>query len=588
MMPLRVCLIMTADVWGGAEVQVATTAAYLSERPGVTLAAVLFNDGWLARELRRLPIEVAIVDERRHNAFQIAMFLTRFLNARRIDLVHTHRYKDNVLGSAAAALAGVPCVIRTVHGISETMRGWDLMKDRLYAAIDGAALRARANRIVGVSEHTAETMKQTFARPDLVTCIRNGIDLAAVNASQSKADVRRALGIDGDAFVAGTAGRFAPVKGHEHFVRAAARIVRERPDARFLLVGSGPLERELRALAHSLGIDRACIFVDPAVDRRASVYDLIAALDVLVLPSLSEGTPMALLEAMALRTPVVASAVGGVPEVIADRVTGLLVAPRDDRALAAACLELAQNRLWAEMLATAARRRVETEFSSVRTGEAVARLYRDVARSVDRGGAARPVTAAALVAAPLRIVASKAWRVLTQAIERRRIGRTRRNPAAIVRQLASARNILVVCHGNIIRSPFAAALIARALGDRPRVSIASAGLQAESGRPPHPLAMRAADPLRVDLRRHAASRLTADRVARADAIFVMDVPQLVAIRRAFPDAACKTFLLTCLAADVPLEVRDPVNGDAPLFQSCYEHISRAVRPLVQVLATEQP
>ena len=587
MKPLRVCLIMTADVWAGAEVQVATTAAYIAEQRDVTLAALLFNDGWLARELRRLPIEVAVVDERRHNAFQIVMLLTRFLKARRIDLVHTHRYKDNVLGSAAATLAGVPHVIRTVHGVSERMRGWDRMKDRLYDAIDKATLRACADRIVGVSEHTAQTMKQTCGKSDLVTCIRNGIDLDAVKATRPSADVRRALGIDPDAFLAGTAGRLAPVKGHEHFVRAAARIVRARRDARFLVVGSGPLERELRALARSLDVDRACLFVDPAVDRRAGVYDLMAALDVFVLPSLSEGTPMALLEAMALGTPVVASAVGGVPEVITDRATGILVAPRDDQALAAACLELAQNRLWAEMLAAAARRRVETAFTSARTGEALLGLYRDVARSGDRE-ATRSVTAAALVAAPLRMVASKVWRTVTQAIERRRIGRIRRHPAAVIRQLAAARRILVVCHGNIIRSPFAAGLIARALGNRPRVSIDSAGLDAEAGRPPHPLAMRAADPLRGDLSHHAASRLTRERVARADAIFVMDVPQLLAIRRAFPDAARKTFLLTCLAADVPLEVRDPVNGDAPLFQSCYEHISRAVGPLVQVLATERP
>ena len=154
MRPLRVCLIMTADLWAGAEVQVATTAAYLAEQRDVTLAAVLFNDGWLARELRRLPIEVAIVDERRHNAWQIVVRVARFLRARRIDLVHTHRYKDNVLGSAAAKLAGVPHVIRTVHGIAETMRGWDRMKDRVYDTIDKATLRACAARIVGVSEHT--------------------------------------------------------------------------------------------------------------------------------------------------------------------------------------------------------------------------------------------------------------------------------------------------------------------------------------------------------------------------------------------------------------------------------------------------
>ena len=587
MKPLRVCLIMTADLWAGAEVQVATAASYLAQQTDLTLAAVLFNDGWLARELRSLPIEVAVVDERRHNAFQIVTLLTRFLKTRRIDLVHTHRYKDNVLGSAAAKLAGVPHVIRTVHGVSEAMRGWARMKDRLYDAVDKVTLHACADRIVGVSERTAQTMKQSGYKPDLVTCIHNGIDVRHVKAMQPPADVRRALGIDPDAFLIGTAGRLVPVKGHAHLLRAGARILRSRRDARLLIVGGGPLERELRALARSLGIERACLFVDPADDRRAGVYDLMAALDVFVLPSLSEGLPMALLEAMALGVPVVASAVGGVPEVIADRTTGLLVAPCDEGALAAACLELAQNRQWAATLAVAAKETVDREFSRDRNGEALLQLYRDVARR-DAGDATRRVSAAALVAAPVQIVASKIWRKLARAIERRRIRRLRRNPADVIRHLAACKSILVVCHGNIIRSPFAAALIARALGHRPQLSIDSAGLQAESGRPSHPLAVRAANPLRVDLSHHAASRLTGDRIARADAIFVMDVAQLVEIRRAFPDARQKTFLLTCLAPDVPLEVRDPVNGDAPLFQSCYEHIALAVGPLVRALAAGLP
>jgi len=587
MKPLRICLIMTADLWAGAEVQVATAASYLAGQSEVTLAAVLFNDGWLAHELRRLPIQLVVIDERCHNPFQIVLLLTRFLRVHRIDLVHTHRYKDNVLGSAAAKLAGVPHVVRTVHGVSEEMRGWDRMKDRLYDALDKATMRVWADRIVAVSERTASTMKESVRRTDLVTCIRNGIDVGTVKAMQPPADVRRALGIDPDALLIGTAGRLVPVKGHEHFLRAAAQILASRRDARFLIVGSGPLERELRALAASLGIDRASLFVDPALDRRAGVYDLMAAMDIFVLSSLSEGLPMAVLEAMTVGLPVVASAVGGVPEVIADRTTGLLVAPRDERALATACLELAQDRPWAEKLAAAARRKVEAEFSSARSGEALLRLYRHVTRREERG-AARAVSATTLIAAPVCLVASNISRKLAHAIERWRLGRARRNPVAVIRHLATCESILVVCYGNIIRSPFAAALIARALENRRRVAIDSAGLKAESGRPSHPLAVRAANPLSVDLSHHAAARLTDYRVAHADAIFVMDVAQLIEIRRSFPAARHKTFLLTCLASDVPLEVRDPVNGDAPLFQSCYEHIALAVGPLVRALAPGLP
>jgi len=160
----------------------------------------------------------------------------------------------------------------------------------------------------------------------------------------------------------------------------------------------------------------------------------------------------------------------------------------------------------------------------------------------------------------------------------------RRNPAELTARLRSARRILVVCHGNIIRSPFAARLIAKAVDGRRPLSIASAGLEAQTGRPPHPTAVLAAAPLQVDLSDHTASRVSLDAVSRADAIFVMDVPQLVAVRQRFPSARHKTFLLTSLAADSRLDVHDPVDGDEPVFHACYDHIVHAVRPIVHVLA----
>src|SRR6185436_20335275 len=122
--PLRICQIMSADLWAGAEVQVATASSYLAGRPDVTLTAVVFNDGWLACELRRLGVEVAIVDEAHHHPLGMVPAIARFLRAHDVDIVHTHRPKDNVIGTIAAKLAGVRHVIRTVHGLAEPMRGW--------------------------------------------------------------------------------------------------------------------------------------------------------------------------------------------------------------------------------------------------------------------------------------------------------------------------------------------------------------------------------------------------------------------------------------------------------------------------------
>jgi L-malate glycosyltransferase len=578
--PLRICQVMSADLWAGAEVQVATAASYLAGRPEVTLTAVLFNDGWLASELRRLGVDVVVVDERRHGALRMVAPIARFLRAHEVDIIHTHRQKDNVIGTIAAMLAGVPHVVRTVHGLAEPMRGWKRARYCVNDALDRAMLRCFADRIVAVSEQTAAALSRSgYPRTRLVR-IHNGIDLGRVRPTRTPAEVRRAFGIHDDELLIGAAGRLTAVKGHQYLLDAAPLILRQEPKARFMFVGSGPLRGDLGERAAALGVGRACLFVDPLVDARAGVFDLMAAFDLFVLPSLSEGSPMALLEAMALGRPIVAAAVGGIPEIVVDRETALLVQPRSAQALADACIALARNRPWAAYLGAAARRRVETQFSHERNGRALLDLYLDVVRTARH----RIIGPIALLLAPIGRVAAYVRRRVHYAIERRRVSGMRQNPAALTARLQSARRILVVCHGNIIRSPFAARLIAQAIGDRRSLSIVSAGLEAEAGRPPHPSAVLAAAPLRVDLSDHTASRVAPETVAGADAIFVMDVPQLIVMRRRFPAARGKTFLLTCLAADAALDVRDPVDGDASVFQDCYEHIVRAVRPIVQVLA----
>ena len=169
-------------------------------------------------------------------------------------------------------------------------------------------------------------------------------------------------------------------------------------------------------------------------------------------------------------------------------------------------------------------------------------------------------------------------------VERRRLNAARRNPTALVVRLTSVKRVLIVCHGNIIRSPFAAALIARALGDRSAVAVASAGLTAIPGRPAHPTGILTAVTHGIDLSAHAASPVSAEAVANADLILLMDVAQAAAIRRRFKADRAKTFLLTTLATAAPLEIADPVDGDEAVFRNCYEHISCAVRPIVGVLA----
>lgn len=547
---------------------------------------VLFNEGRLADELRVLGIDVVVLDEQKLSAVDILIRLTRLLRERDIDIVHTHRYKDTILGTIAAKWTGVPYLVRTIHGLVEPLSGWNRAKFSTYEALDKLTLWCAANRIIAVSKQMAETLKASGYRASSVMCIHNGVDLSRLRPRKSREQIRKELGLTPRTLLVGTAGRLAPVKAHDSLLRAATLILREEPHARFLIVGDGPLREELVALADNLGVRRECLFPG----ARPDVHDLIWAMDIFVLPSLSEGIPMALLEAMALGRPVVATAVGGVPEIVTHSSNGLLVKPGDEQALATACLDLAFDRTRAQSIGASARETIEEAFSHETTGRTVVDTYRDVVSAPATRASARPynMDTWTLCRELARGLVAYGWRrigyPIETRIERRRMNRIRRNPGVLTAALRSAQRVLIVCHGNIIRSPFAARLVAQAVASRARVSISSAGLAAVPGKPAHSTALQIATARGVDLSDHGASPLTAEVVAASDAIFVMEADHLITIRKRFPEARAKTFLLTCLAADTPLEIQDPYAGDEARFQACFDHICRAVDPIVRALS----
>ena len=575
--PLRVCHVMSADLWAGAEVQVATAAAQLvSQR--IEVSAVLFNEGRLAEQLRSIGVDVEVFEERRHTSVALIARVARFLRRRRVDVVHTHRNKDCVIGAVAAKLVGVPRVVRTIHGMPEPMRGWDRAKYAAYEAVDRAVLWCAVDRVIAVSRHMAARLRGSGYRATAVMAIHNGIQLEGVTARSAAVSVRDRLGIAAHALVIGTAGRLCAVKAQDLLLRAAPAILRQRPDARFLIAGDGPLGDSLRELASRLGISDACVFPGAVSD----VHDVIAAMDLFVLPSLHEGVPMALLEAMALERPVVATAVGGVPEIVTNGRNGVLIEPGDERALAEACLTLAGDPHAAAALGSAARRTVETSFTAEANGRALLETY---TRLANRGatGPGIPALCFHLLCGLSQLARDRVRDAGESLAARRRMARLRRRPRVLKALLRSATRILILCQGNIIRSPFAASLVATALGEDRQVVVASAGVAAVAGRPPHPVALELATLRSVDLHSHAASPVSVESVAASDAIFVMDVPQLVWMRRHFPAARSKTFLLTCLAPDTDLEVKDPYAGTQAQFQACFDHIARAVQPLISEL-----
>ena len=231
MRPLRVCLIMSADLWAGAEVQVATAASYLVEQPDVKLTAVLFNDGWLERELRRLGVETAVVDERRHNPSQIVAFLTRFLARTRIDLVHTHRVQGQrarIDGREAGRRAACHPDGARPDRADARMGARALCvyeAARQGAAVDASPIASSPFRAATARGARAGRL-QARARDDDSQRHRSRPRQSGMRAGRRPARARHRP----SALLIGTAGRLVPVKGHEYLHSRGGRHRRERPD----------------------------------------------------------------------------------------------------------------------------------------------------------------------------------------------------------------------------------------------------------------------------------------------------------------------------------------------------------------------
>src|SRR5262245_25054349 len=370
---VRVAHVITGDQWAGAEAQVAHLLGGLAEFRELELEAILFAEGRLAQELRRSGISVSVVSEQDLGPLGLVRGLRHALRRHAVEVLHTHGYKESILGAVAGRWAGVRWYVKTEHGRMEPSCGWDRAKMSLYLWLDHWVARAATDRVIAVSldlyRHLTTVLPQRR-----VALIRNGLDTRRISVTVSPAEIRRQLGIGENAPLFGSAGRLVPVKGLGYFLEAARGLLEALPDARFLIIGDGPLRSDLERQVRDLGIADAVQFSG----FRADVLNLINALDVFVMPSIHEGLPMALLEASALGKPIVASAVGGIPEVLHD-LHGLLVQPRDVPALTRACLTAVMSGRGDRRVAATKRANQIAELAKTMCAETCA-LYHDLAR----------------------------------------------------------------------------------------------------------------------------------------------------------------------------------------------------------------
>jgi len=339
-----------------------TTCVLYRHGPGLPevhpLVARAHERGWPAEQINvqaRLswPAIQAIAHRVREESFSV---------------IHSHEYKSNLYGCLAARLGGARRVA-SVRGYTD--RTWAL---RFYKRFDLLTLHA-FDGIIAVSEHLRQWLIRHGLPAARIVTAHDALDLASftMNAT-TRAEVRLRFGISDAHFVVTTVGRLSREKGHPCLLEAARSILGEHPAARFMIVGDGPARGQLEQQARSLGINAAVIFAG----YQADVAGFLGASDLFVLPSLREGTPNALLEAMALAKPVVVSRVGGVPEIVQDGETGFLVPPQDPDSVAQAVLALMRDSNRAAAMGQRARQVIEQDFSVQRLARKIVAVYHQV------------------------------------------------------------------------------------------------------------------------------------------------------------------------------------------------------------------
>jgi glycosyltransferase involved in cell wall biosynthesis len=296
--------------------------------------------------------------------------LIRIMRTERFTIVHTHSRKAGVIGGIAARICRVPVVVHSFH--THVFTG--AVQSPPYGRVE-PLVRRLAHAHIAVSPGVArQAIEAKAAKPGQIKVVASGIDLAGIPRGFDPA-ARKALGVPGDVTLIGTVGRIASEKAHADFVRMAAQVCVTHPATAFVIVGDGPLASSVRDLAAGLGVELIMTGYRPDADR------LCAGFDIFVMTSVREGLGRALLEALASARPCVATAVDGIPDLIAHGVTGLLVTPGDPTSAAQAVRWMIDNPADAAKLGHNGRRRVRhprSPFTTEAMCASIDRCYRNL------------------------------------------------------------------------------------------------------------------------------------------------------------------------------------------------------------------
>lgn len=293
--------------------------------------------------------------------------IRRFIRSNNVNIIHSHNYKSNLY--AFIASRGLPI------GLIATCHNWlvDDIKMKGYATLDRIVLRQFSD-VCAVSHYVRKKAIDSGISPTKVHIVNNGISLDSFSSLHRNKNIRKELGISDTSTVIGTVGRLSAEKGHRVLLRIAKKILETHPESVFLIIGDGPLKSMLENEFSSPSI----IFTG----LRKDLVELYSQMDIFVLPSLKEGLPMVILEAMASKTPIIATSVGAIPTVLKDKETGLLVQPGNEEELSEALLSLMKKPDEMKSMAEKAYLKVRDYYSSEKMADGYKALYARIEKQI--------------------------------------------------------------------------------------------------------------------------------------------------------------------------------------------------------------
>ncbi len=366
-----VCHLVHSLGVGGAEILAARIGRRLSGAYRF-LYVCLDGLGPLGEDLVREGFAVHVLTRRPGVDLRCVGRLAGLLRRMKVDVIHAHQYTPFSYAVLARLLCRRPAILFTEHG------RWFPDFPRFKRIIANRLLLERRDEVVGVGEAVRQALirNEGFPAPRVAT-IYNGIDLSDYSRiPDDRIPIRRKLGIDLDDFVLIQVARLDALKDHATAIRALAHVAENRSDVKLVLVGEGPEEKSIRQLSQDLGLEDQIRWLG----LRTDVPRLLAAADLALLTSVSEGIPLTLIEAMAARLPIVATNVGGVGEVVENGRTGLLVSSRDAEALSQQILTLAGDRERCQRMGRLGFERVSNCFTEGQMHAGYLRLYDEMLR----------------------------------------------------------------------------------------------------------------------------------------------------------------------------------------------------------------